>query len=147
MTKMQKSRRPKPPKTYDENPPLSAAQLRKARPASDVVPQIVADAKRGPGRPKIENAKVPISLRLDPTIIEAYKATGEGWQGRMSAALAKGAPKLPRRSGIGGVTLKGSSKSPRFKSLSGEVSYVIQGPKHAEAGRGAIEAEKLIRRR
>src|SRR3954465_1070034 len=89
-----KTARPCPPKSYDDNPPLSASMLRKMRPAAEVVPRIVAAAKRGPGRPKTENAKVLISLRLPPDIIAAYKATGEGWQTRMSSALAKGAAKL-----------------------------------------------------
>jgi uncharacterized protein (DUF4415 family) len=86
--------RPRPPKDFDESAPLSDAMLRKMRPAADVVPAIVAAAKRAPGRPKVENAKVPISLRLHPELVAAYKATGAGWQGRMSAALADGAAKL-----------------------------------------------------
>ena len=95
MTKNAKTTaRPKPPKNFDENPPLTDARLRKMRPAAEMVPNIVAEAKRGPGRPKVKNAKVPVSLRLSPDIIAAYKATGQGWQGRMSEALAKGATRL-----------------------------------------------------
>jgi len=39
------------------------------------------------GRPKAEVTKTPIKLRLDPDIIEAFKASGRGWQTRMNEAL------------------------------------------------------------
>ena len=41
------------------------------------------------GRPKLENPKVATSIRYDANIIEAFKATGKGWQGRMNDALAE----------------------------------------------------------
>lgn len=88
-----KTRRPKPPASYDDNPPLTKAQLRKMRPASEVVPQIV-EAARKAGRPPMEQTKVPVSIRLDANVLDAFKATGPGWQGRINATLAKAAPKL-----------------------------------------------------
>ncbi len=39
------------------------------------------------GRPKAEVTKTPIKLRLDPDIIDAFKASGRGWQTRMNEAL------------------------------------------------------------
>jgi uncharacterized protein (DUF4415 family) len=93
-TKTRAATRPRPPKDFDESAPLPDAMLRKMRPAADVVPAIVSAAKRAPGRPKTENAKVPISLRLPPDLVAAYKATGAGWQGRMNDALVDGAAKL-----------------------------------------------------
>jgi len=39
------------------------------------------------GRPKAEVTKTPIKLRIDPDIIEAFKASGRGWQTRMNDAL------------------------------------------------------------
>jgi uncharacterized protein (DUF4415 family) len=90
-----KAARPKlPPMDYDDNPPLTQAQLRKMRPAAEIVPEIVAEHKRRAGRPKLENAKVPVSLRLDPDVLDAYKRTGKGWQRRINETLAKGAAKL-----------------------------------------------------
>ena len=41
--------RPRPPADFDDNPPLTEAQLRKARPAVEVAPHLVA---RSVGRPK-----------------------------------------------------------------------------------------------
>ncbi len=39
------------------------------------------------GRPKSDNPKVPVSLRLDREVIEKFKATGPGWQTRMNEVL------------------------------------------------------------
>ena len=36
--------------------------------------------------------KTPISLRVDADVLERYRATGPGWQGRMNDALRKAAP-------------------------------------------------------
>lgn len=43
------------------------------------------------GRPPMpeEQRKVSIKLRLDPDIVEGYRATGKGWQTRMNDALRK----------------------------------------------------------
>ena len=48
-----------------------------------------ATVKKG-GRPKSENPRQMISLRLPPAVIERWKATGPGWQTRMAEKLAKG---------------------------------------------------------
>jgi uncharacterized protein (DUF4415 family) len=90
-----KRTRPKPPRDFEDNPAWSNADLARARPAREIVPAIVAAAKRG--RPAHgDKPKIPVSLRLPPDVLQAYKATGKGWQGRMTEALAKGAKKLPR---------------------------------------------------
>ncbi len=41
-----------------------------------------------------EPSKQRITLRLDPEVIDAFKATGAGWQGRMNDALAAAAKRL-----------------------------------------------------
>ena len=43
------------------------------------------------GRKPDPNAKKLLTLRLDPDVIEHFKATGEGWQTRMNEALRKAA--------------------------------------------------------
>lgn len=44
----------------------------------------------GPGRPPLGDApKRQVTLRLDPDVIEAFRAGGSGWQSRMNAALRK----------------------------------------------------------
>lgn len=74
-----------------DNPELTDDQLAALRPVSEMPDHLRARLpKRGRGRPKVENAKVNVTLRLDPAILEAYKAAGPGWQVRMGAALADG---------------------------------------------------------
>ena len=43
------------------------------------------------GRPKADVTKVSTTIRLDPDIIEAFKADGSGWQSRINDALRKAA--------------------------------------------------------
>jgi uncharacterized protein (DUF4415 family) len=42
-----------------------------------------------PGRPPTENPKKQVTLRLDPDVIEKFRATGKGWQSRINAELRK----------------------------------------------------------
>ncbi|SAL57941.1 hypothetical protein AWB66_03261 [Caballeronia telluris] len=39
------------------------------------------------GRPRLESPKVQLTVRYDADIVEAFKATGDGWQTRMNDAL------------------------------------------------------------
>ncbi len=39
------------------------------------------------GRPKAAAAKVAVKLRLDPDVIEGFKAGGPGWQTRINTTL------------------------------------------------------------
>ncbi len=49
-----------------------------------------ADAmKRGRGRPKLENARQAVTLRLDPETIARFQASGEDWRSRMVEVLDK----------------------------------------------------------
>ena len=41
------------------------------------------------GRPKSGNPKVLTTIRLDPDVLDAFKADGRGWQSRINAALRK----------------------------------------------------------
>ena len=50
-----------------------------------------AQARLERGRPKAEITKKSVTLRLDPDVLEIFRATGKGWQGRMNAALRKAA--------------------------------------------------------
>jgi uncharacterized protein (DUF4415 family) len=75
--------------TDDDIPEMSADDFARAKPASKVAPQIVAAMKRARGRPKLEKPKQHVTLRLDATIVEAFKAEGPGWQARINDALAR----------------------------------------------------------
>jgi len=39
------------------------------------------------GRPRAASCKVQLTVRYDAEVVEAFRATGPGWQGRMNAAL------------------------------------------------------------
>ncbi len=42
------------------------------------------------GRPPIgDKAKRQVTLRLDPDVLDRFRADGPGWQGRINAALRK----------------------------------------------------------
>ena len=73
-----------------ESPPLTDEQIARMRPASEVVPDIVAAylRRRGPQRAPTKRL---ISLRLDPDVIEHFRARGKGWQARINATLRKAA--------------------------------------------------------
>ncbi len=43
------------------------------------------------GRPKLEQTKQHVSLRLDPDVLASFKASGPGWQARINEALRKAA--------------------------------------------------------
>jgi uncharacterized protein (DUF4415 family) len=76
----------------DDNPPWGEAEFSRAQPAEEVLPELfskstVAKMIRPRGRPKSPNAKTALKLRIDPDIVNAYKAQGDGWQTRMNDAL------------------------------------------------------------
>lgn len=41
------------------------------------------------GRPPLDKTKQPVTIRLNADTIEKFKATGKGWQSRMSDILDK----------------------------------------------------------
>lgn len=73
----------------DDIPEMTEADFASAKSLKKHMPEVVAAMKRGRGRPKIENPKERVSLRLDPKVVAAYKATGEGWQSRINEILAR----------------------------------------------------------
>lgn len=57
---------------------------RQNRPGAQTEAQPV---KRRPGRPPIENPRQAVSLRLEPDVLEKFRATGPGWQRRINDVL------------------------------------------------------------
>jgi uncharacterized protein (DUF4415 family) len=55
------------------------------------------------GRPRSANPKLALKLRIDPDIVEYFRATGPGWQTRINDTLRKAAKlaPLPLRGGRG----------------------------------------------
>jgi uncharacterized protein (DUF4415 family) len=48
------------------------------------------------GRPQSANPKLALKLRIDPDVVEYFRATGPGWQTRINDTLRKAA-KLPTK--------------------------------------------------
>jgi uncharacterized protein (DUF4415 family) len=86
------SKKPNPELLDEENPEWTAQDFAKARPASEVLPQLfgekVAKEMLKPrGRPRVEFPKERINIRLSHEVVEHFKSAGEGWQTRIDAAL------------------------------------------------------------
>ena len=72
----------KPPKEGDfvwdgkdaDNRPLSKQEMREG-------------IKNPGGRPKSNNPKVPVTIRLSPEVAAHFRATGKGWQTRLDGVL------------------------------------------------------------
>ena len=79
----------KPPK-YADDAPLTAREIRTARPARVAVPEIVAAYKAGKlrarGRP-VGSSKTHISLRIDNEVLAFFRAQGPRWQTRIDKVL------------------------------------------------------------
>ena len=84
--------KPNPSLISKDNPEWTDEDFKRAKPLAEVLPELAVAAKKV-GRPKSENPKVPVSLRLDPDVLEAYRKTGHGWQSRINEVLRAGMPK------------------------------------------------------
>jgi len=97
--------KPNPYKADEENPEWTAEDFKKARPASEALPEIfgkaVADEMLGkkPGRPLGSGVKESQTVRFDRDVIAAFKSTGKGWQTRMNEALRQWLEEPPIKHG------------------------------------------------
>lgn len=77
----------------DDAPELTDEFFAKATPMINGRPAPLEDVKEAfakglsRGRPKAERTKLALTVRYDVEVVEAFKATGKGWQTRMNAAL------------------------------------------------------------
>lgn len=74
---------------YQDAPEITDAQLARA---------VISRGVRLRGRPKTDVIKVPVSLRLDADIIDAFRSTGPGWQTLMNTTLRSKLKELPNQS-------------------------------------------------
>jgi uncharacterized protein (DUF4415 family) len=68
-------------------PELTDEQLSQGRPFAEAFPDLAASIKRSRGRPRVENAKEAVTLRLDPQTVARFKASGDDWRTKMAEAL------------------------------------------------------------
>lgn len=67
--------------------PRTDEELRGMRPLKVALPELHAAIRRARGRPRIDNAKAAVTLRIDPDTLARFKATGKDWRARMAKAL------------------------------------------------------------
>jgi uncharacterized protein (DUF4415 family) len=71
-------------------PEVTDEQLAKAKPFKEALPEMAAKMEKAiRGRPRIDDPKTPVTIRLDQDVVQRFKATGKGWQSRMNEALRK----------------------------------------------------------
>ncbi len=58
------------------------------RPASEVLPDVVASYRRMRGKQRAPT-KVKLAIRLDADVVEHFRATGKGWHVRINETLRK----------------------------------------------------------
>ena len=72
---------------------LTSADFRAMRPMEEVLPpelvEIIRNRKRGQRGPQKMPTKDQVTLRLDKDVVDRFRATGAGWQGRINAVLKK----------------------------------------------------------
>jgi uncharacterized protein (DUF4415 family) len=73
----------------DENAKIVAAAKADpdAKPLTKAQLQAMVPMRALRGRPKSENKKLLLSVRYSPEVVAYFRATGEGWQGRMDGIL------------------------------------------------------------
>ncbi|MFK3852918.1 BrnA antitoxin family protein [Agrobacterium pusense] len=72
--------------------PLEADEQAKMKPLREALPELAKSIDREVarrGRPKAQTHKTPVTIRLDPEVVEHYKAMGKGWQSRINNDLRK----------------------------------------------------------
>lgn len=78
-----------------DNPEITPEEMAQAKPFSEVFPELAESIRRTRGQQKAPTKQL-ISIRLDRDVLDAFRATGDGWQGRMNEALRAHAAKLAR---------------------------------------------------
>jgi uncharacterized protein (DUF4415 family) len=73
----------------DDNPEWTEEMFARARPPEELPPDVLAAFPRTRGRPVKARPKIRVAVRLDPDVVEHFRATGPGWQTRINDALAR----------------------------------------------------------
>lgn len=72
---------------------MTDEQHARMRPAHEVVPHLVAAQMRKQGSwAKPAAPKQTVTLHIEPSVVDAYRATGPGWQTRMTEAIEEHMP-------------------------------------------------------
>ncbi|WP_297486950.1 BrnA antitoxin family protein [Ferrovum sp.] len=77
------NKKPNPELIDNDNPEWTAQDIKAARPFSSL-PATLQSKLRGPQKAP---PKVSTTIRLSPDVLQAFRASGDGWQTRIDAAL------------------------------------------------------------
>ncbi|MHC1729093.1 MAG: BrnA antitoxin family protein [Syntrophobacteraceae bacterium] len=85
-------RKPDPALIDKENPEWTDEDFQHSKQALEVLPdlfgsQVASEMLKPRGRPKATMAKIHVNIRLDADVLEAFRATGPGWQTRINKVL------------------------------------------------------------
>jgi uncharacterized protein (DUF4415 family) len=78
---------PDPERIDDENPEWMEADFKRAVPFSALPESLRAKLSAISRGPQKAPAKERITIRLSREVVDTFRATGQGWQTRMDAAL------------------------------------------------------------
>ena len=83
-------RKPSPSRPDKENPPFKLADFKRARRIEDI-PALahLSKRKRGERGPQKAPVKEPVSLRLDPDVVNYFRGHGAGWQSEINQVLVR----------------------------------------------------------
>ncbi len=75
----------------EDIPELTVEDFARARPMKEMFPEIVEAFARMRGMRGLQSAPVKerVGLRLDASIVEHFRSTGSGWQGRVNEILKR----------------------------------------------------------
>jgi uncharacterized protein (DUF4415 family) len=80
-------RKPNPELIDADNPEWTTAEASKAASFSTLPKTLQSKLARRTRGAQITPTKERITIRLSPKVVETFRATGEGWQTRIDAAL------------------------------------------------------------
>ncbi len=66
---------------------LTEEDMKQFKPSAEVLPPDLFKALKKQGRPHKAQPKISTTVRLDPEVLEYFRATGKGWQTRLNEAL------------------------------------------------------------
>ena len=72
-----------------DNPEWTEEDFSRARPADEMPDEMKAAFRNLGGRPKKEDPKRPVSIRLSPDVLDYFKSGGPGWQTRIDDTLRR----------------------------------------------------------
>ena len=76
-------------------PEATGEEMAHSQSFTEAFPELAEGIRRSRGRPRLENAKEAVTLRLSPQTIARFKAASEAdWRARMSKALEEAAERL-----------------------------------------------------